>query len=142
MKSDVKTMWGLLTAASQQHVGTSGFIDRIPRIAQEMTQRSLDVKVGQALHPRLPDGSRVNAVIPPLALDGPGLSIRRFGGHTIQIYDMTRHHSLTTAMAEEISRLPIGVSIMTGGGLQMPLMVEVRPRETKHGGESVKVIED
>ena len=49
---------------------------------------------------------------------------------------------LTTAMAEEISRLPIGVAIMTGGGLQMPLMVEVRPRETKHGGESVKVIED
>jgi len=49
---------------------------------------------------------------------------------------------LTTSMAEEISRLPIGVAIMTGGGLQMPLMVEVRPRETKHGGESVKVIED
>src|SRR2546428_621836 len=49
---------------------------------------------------------------------------------------------LTTAMAEEISRLPIGVAIMTGGGLQMPLMVEVRPRETRHGGESVKVIED
>jgi DNA helicase HerA-like ATPase len=49
---------------------------------------------------------------------------------------------LTTAMAEEISRLPIGVAIMTGGGLQMPLMVEVRPRETKHGGESVKIIED
>ena len=49
---------------------------------------------------------------------------------------------LTAAMAEEISRLPVGVAIMTGGGLQMPLMVEVRPRETKHGGESVKVIED
>ena len=29
---------------------------------------------------RLPDGSRVNAIIPPLALDGPLLSIRRFGG--------------------------------------------------------------
>ncbi len=49
---------------------------------------------------------------------------------------------LTAAMAEEISRLSVGVAIMTGGGLQMPLMVEVRPRETKHGGESVKVIED
>ncbi len=49
---------------------------------------------------------------------------------------------LTTSMAEEISRLPIGVAIMTGGGLEMPLMVEVRPRETRHGGESVKVIED
>src|SRR5204862_5413045 len=34
---------------------------------------------------------------------------------------------LTASLAEEISRLPIGVAIMTGGGLQMPLMVEVRP---------------
>jgi len=49
---------------------------------------------------------------------------------------------LTTAMAEEIQRLPIGVGIVTGGGLEMPMLVEVRPRETKHGGESVKVIED
>ncbi len=49
---------------------------------------------------------------------------------------------LTTAMAEEIQRLPIGVAIATGGGIQMPLLVEIRPRETKHGGESVKVIED
>lgn len=49
---------------------------------------------------------------------------------------------LTTAMAEEIQRLPIGVAIVTGGGIQMPLLVEVRPRETRHGGESVKVIED
>lgn len=49
---------------------------------------------------------------------------------------------LTAAMADEIQRLPIGVAILVGGGIQMPLMVEVRPRETKHGGESVKVIED
>src|SRR2546421_9221108 len=49
---------------------------------------------------------------------------------------------LTTAMAEEISRLPTGVAMMTGGGLQMPLLGEGRPRETRHGGESVKVIED
>ncbi len=50
-------MWALLTSGSQQRVGMAGFVDRIPRIAQEMTQRSIDVKVGQALHPRLPDGS-------------------------------------------------------------------------------------
>ena len=49
---------------------------------------------------------------------------------------------LTAAMAEEISRLPIGVAIVVGGGVQMPLLVEIRPRETRHGGESVKVIED
>ena len=49
---------------------------------------------------------------------------------------------LTAAMADEIQRLPVGVAIVVGGNIQMPLMVEVRPRETRHGGESVKVIED
>lgn len=57
VKSDYQMMWGLLTPESQQRVGTAGFIDRLPSIAKEMTLRSLDVKVGQALHPRLPDGS-------------------------------------------------------------------------------------
>ena len=49
---------------------------------------------------------------------------------------------LTPGMEEEIQRLPIGVAIVTGAGLQMPMMVEVRPRETRHGGESVVVIPD
>jgi DNA helicase HerA-like ATPase len=48
---------------------------------------------------------------------------------------------LTTGMTEEIQRLPVGVAIVIGGGIQMPLFVEVRPRETKHGGASVKVLE-
>jgi len=48
---------------------------------------------------------------------------------------------LTPGMAEEIQRLPVGVAILTGAGVQMPLIVEVRPRETRHGGESVKVID-
>ena len=47
---------------------------------------------------------------------------------------------LTSAMEDEIQRLPIGVALITGGGIQMPLLVEIRPRETRHGGESVKVI--
>ncbi len=49
---------------------------------------------------------------------------------------------LTSGMEEEIQRLPIGVAIITGAGLQMPMMVEVRPRETRHGGESIRVIDD
>jgi len=49
---------------------------------------------------------------------------------------------LTTAMEEEVQRLPIGVAIVTGGGINMPLMVEIRSRETRHGGESVKVLPD
>ncbi len=47
---------------------------------------------------------------------------------------------LTSGMSDLIQHLPLGVAIVTGGGISMPLFVEVRPRETKHGGESVKVI--
>ena len=48
---------------------------------------------------------------------------------------------LTTGVTEEIQQLPIGVAIVCGGGVQVPLFVRVRPRETRHGGESVKIIE-
>jgi pilus assembly protein CpaF len=70
---------------------------------------------------RLPDGSRVNAIIPPLAIDGPGLSIRRFGGHSIQMNDLILNNSLTAEMAEFIRlavlvRLNILVSGGTGSG--------------------------
>src|SRR5206468_175782 len=44
---------------------------------------------------RLPDGSRVNAIIPPLALDGPILSIRRFGTQRLTIDDLVRFGSVT-----------------------------------------------
>jgi len=47
---------------------------------------------------------------------------------------------LTEGMEEEIQRLPIGSAIVTGGGVSMPLLVEIRPRESKHGGESIEVI--
>lgn len=47
---------------------------------------------------------------------------------------------LTEGMEEEIQRLPIGSAIITGGGVSMPLLVDIRPRESKHGGESVEVI--
>ncbi len=57
MASDYNTMWQQLTPESQQRVGTAGFVDRLPRIAEEMSLSSLDVKVGEALHPRLPGGS-------------------------------------------------------------------------------------
>ena len=46
---------------------------------------------------------------------------------------------LTKSSLDEIQRLPVGVALVTGASLSMPLFVEVRPRETKHGGESVNV---
>jgi pilus assembly protein CpaF len=70
---------------------------------------------------RLPDGSRVNAVIPPLAVDGPLLSIRRFGGDPMQPADLLRNCSLTEGMLELVkgcvrARLNIIISGGTGAG--------------------------
>ncbi len=47
---------------------------------------------------------------------------------------------LTDGMTEIIQGLPIGTCLVTGGGFQTPLFCEVRPRASRHGGESVKVV--
>jgi len=70
---------------------------------------------------RLPDGSRVNAIIPPLALDGAMVSIRRFGVQPIQAKDLLAKKSLTQEMADFLSacvraRLNVLVSGGTGSG--------------------------
>ena len=70
---------------------------------------------------RLPDGSRVNAIIPPLALDGPILSIRRFGRIPLTIDDLIRLTSLSREMADVLramvrARLNLLISGGTGSG--------------------------
>lgn len=50
-KGDYQKMWSLLTDGSQQRVGTEGFVDRLPRIAEEMTLKTLEVKVGPSSRP-------------------------------------------------------------------------------------------
>src|SRR6266508_1336138 len=70
---------------------------------------------------RLADGSRVNAIIPPLALDGPILSIRRFGAERLTVNDLIQFNSIPPQMAEVAaacvkSRLNMIVSGGTGAG--------------------------
>src|SRR6266478_4191489 len=70
---------------------------------------------------RLPPGSRVNAIIPPLALDGPVLSIRRFSRDPFRMADLIEFGTLTPALAEILratvqARLNILVSGGTGAG--------------------------
>lgn len=70
---------------------------------------------------RLPDGSRVNAAIPPVAVDGPLLSIRRFGRDPITAEDMVRSLTLTDAILMLLqgcvkARLNIVISGGTGAG--------------------------
>ena len=70
---------------------------------------------------RLPDGSRVNAIIPPLALDGPSLSIRRFAVNPLELEDLIDCQTLTPEIAELLkgivrSRLNVIISGGTGSG--------------------------
>jgi pilus assembly protein CpaF len=70
---------------------------------------------------RLADGSRVNAIIPPLALDGPALSIRRFRTDKLGAQDLVERESLTQPMLDFVkaavgSRMNVVVSGGTGAG--------------------------
>jgi pilus assembly protein CpaF len=70
---------------------------------------------------RLPDGSRVNAVVPPVAIDGPALSIRRFRTDSVQAENLVEYKSVTAGMIEFLkacvqARLNIIISGGTGAG--------------------------
>jgi pilus assembly protein CpaF len=86
---------------------------------------------------RLHDGSRVNAIIPPLAIDGPILSIRRFGTHPLTADDLLAYRELTPVMMRVLesavkARLNIVVSGGTGAGKTTLLNVLsgfISPRE-------------
>ena len=91
-------------------------IDRIvSRIGRRVDESSPMVDA------RLPDGSRVNAIIPPLSIDGPVLSIRRFGAEPLTIKDLVDLKALTPQLVQVLeacvkSRLNILISGGTGAG--------------------------
>ena len=66
---------------------------------------------------RLQDGSRVNAIIPPLALDGPCLSIRRFGRHVITQDEMVQYKTLTPGILRFLSAcVQCKITVLISGG--------------------------
>src|SRR3989440_404064 len=70
---------------------------------------------------RLRDGSRVNAIIPPLSIDGPVLSIRRFGAEPLRMNSLIEHKALTRDIADMLemcvkARLNVLISGGTGAG--------------------------
>ena len=93
---------------------------------------------------RLPDGSRVNIIIPPLALDGTAMSIRRFVMREISLFQMADQRMLSHAMALMLqiavqARLNILVSGGTGAG--KTTMMNALSREIPDG-ERLITIED
>jgi pilus assembly protein CpaF len=87
-------------------------IDRIvSRIGRRVDESSPMVDA------RLPDGSRVNAIIPPLALDGPALSIRRFGTGPLSSTQLVQLKSISAEMMEMLSAaVRARISILISGG--------------------------
>jgi pilus assembly protein CpaF len=66
---------------------------------------------------RLPDGSRINAVLPPLAIDSPTLSVRRFGARPLTADDLIENSTLTSSMVDFLAAaVSARVSILFSGG--------------------------
>ncbi len=74
-------------------------------------------EVSPMVDARLKDGSRVNAIIPPLAIDGPSMSIRRFGSNPITWDDYIRFKSCSPEMVEFFEACVVaGLNILIAGG--------------------------
>jgi pilus assembly protein CpaF len=97
--------------------------DHILRIIDRIVQ-PLGRQIGPdkpAVDARLPDGSRVNAIIPPVAVDGPTITIRKFTKERLTITDLVKFGTLTNTMADflracVVGRLNIVISGGTGSG--------------------------
>ncbi|BDQ34894.1 CpaF family protein [Pseudodesulfovibrio portus] len=93
---------------------------------------------------RLLDGSRVNAVIPPLAIDGPSLSIRKFSKDPLEVADLIGFNSLTPQMAqlmEGIVRSQLNVLISGGTGSGKTTLLNCLSRNVPED-ERIVTIED
>jgi len=93
---------------------------------------------------RLPDGSRVNAVIPPLALDGPLLSIRRFSVVPYTMVDLLGFHTLNAEMAELVNglvRAKVNLLVSGGTGSGKTTLLNVISASIPHD-ERIVTIED
>lgn len=110
---------GLLHATDITFKDDETLLNFVKRLVNRMDRR-ID-EASPMVDVSLPDGSRLNAVIPPLALRGPTLSIRRFRSEPILLEDMVRTGSLTIEMADFLSkavqaRTNILISGATGAG--------------------------
>ena len=102
----------LTTLAFKDNTHLMQIIERIvSRVGRRVDESSPMVDA------RLADGSRVNAIIPPLAIDGPCLSIRRFGRDPVTARQMIENLTLTESMLELLSSMVKGrLNILVSGG--------------------------
>ena len=93
---------------------------------------------------RLPDGSRVNAIIPPIAMDGPSVTIRKFPERKLTVDDLVGYGSLTPAMGrflEEAVRAKQNIVVSGGTGSGKTTLLNVLSQFIP-AGERIVTIED
>lgn len=110
---------GRLEKTSVQFRDNNHLMQIIDRIVSKVGRR-VD-EVCPMVDARLTDGSRVNAIIPPLALDGASVSIRRFGANPLKLEDLLNYKAFTPEMAMLLegcikARLNMIISGGTGSG--------------------------
>ncbi len=133
---------GRLTLSKVRFANDAHVVRIVQRIASQVGRR-ID-ETSPMVDARLQDGSRLNAVIPPLALDGPLVSIRRFGADPLKANDLLRNASFTPEMYEFLctcvrGRLNLLISGGTGSGKTTLLNILSR---SISDGERVATIED
>jgi len=133
---------GQLELTSVVFDGDSEILDLIDQIITPLGRR-IDAE-NPTVDARLPDGSRVNAVIPPVAIDGPSITIRKFPKERLRIDDLIAFETLTPHMADFLracvaSKLNVVVSGGTGSGKTtlLNILSEFIPE-----GERLVTIED
>ncbi len=134
--------FGQLELTDTSFIDNDHLIRVIRRIGQNVGRRIDDSS--PMLDARLPDGSRVNAIIPPLALDGPALSIRRFGVNPIDMPRLLELNSITEDMAcflEACVQCKMNTLISGGTGTGKTTLLNALSKWIPQG-ERVLTIED
>lgn len=146
----------MVVKSDQIFVEREGMIERSGRrfISDKVTESIIERIVAQVgrridksqplVDARLPDGSRVNAVIPPLAVRGPCLTIRKFPAHRLSMDDLVEYGSLTMAAAQFLRACVVdrgNVLVAGGTGTGKTTMLNVLSAFIPHK-ERIITIED
>lgn len=134
--------FGLLEKTSARFRDNKHLMNVIDRIVSRIGRR-VD-ESSPMVDARLPDGSRVNAIIPPLAIDGPMLSIRRFAVKPLKVEDLVRFKTVTPQIAEFAAgcvKAKLNVLISGGTGAGKTTLLNVLSGFIP-GGERIVTIED
>lgn len=133
---------GQVVESDSKFLGDEALLNVIERIVAPLGRR-ID-RSSPLVDARLKDGSRVNAVIPPIALKGPCLTIRRFPAHRVTISDLIKWKSLTSgaaALLDAAVKMPKNVIVAGGTGSGKTTMLNCLSAMIPHD-DRIVTIED